>query len=209
VAESPVEEGTGATAAERARASRITEVVMLGGLPQAMAAKMIKDGVSVSRCGGHRRPGKAQGSRRWRPIQPTVAARRARTVADGRDKFVEGAYPRPDGEGWPQERGAQRVLGAVAVRDGAGIARHRRSRGRLAERKWLALPSPWRAAAISTSDFANILANIQGKAALQGWEDSEETFDAWTRKGTLSSLQGDQAGRCRPLRRAAEDRRIR
>jgi phage major head subunit gpT-like protein len=41
----------------------------------------------------------------------------------------------------------------------------------------------------TTSDFANILANIMGKSALQGWQEAPETYDMWTRKGILSDFK--------------------
>lgn len=40
-----------------------------------------------------------------------------------------------------------------------------------------------------TSDFALILSNIMGKAALLGWEEAEETFDLWTSTGTLTDFK--------------------
>ncbi|WP_421907110.1 prohead protease/major capsid protein fusion protein [Mameliella sp.] len=45
------------------------------------------------------------------------------------------------------------------------------------------------AGAHSTSDFANILANIAQKAALMGWEEAEETYQIWTRAGTLTDFR--------------------
>ncbi|WP_422851449.1 ClpP-like prohead protease/major capsid protein fusion protein [Erwinia amylovora] len=41
----------------------------------------------------------------------------------------------------------------------------------------------------SSSDFGNILMDVAHKAALQGWEDAGETFDQWTRKGTLTDFK--------------------
>ncbi len=41
----------------------------------------------------------------------------------------------------------------------------------------------------STSDFANVLADITGKAALIGWEEAEETFQAFTSTGTLTDFK--------------------
>jgi len=42
---------------------------------------------------------------------------------------------------------------------------------------------------MSTSDFGSILANVMGKAALMGWEEAEETFHLWTRRGTLADFK--------------------
>jgi len=41
----------------------------------------------------------------------------------------------------------------------------------------------------SNSDFGNILMDVAHKATLLGWEEAEETFDQWTRKGTLSDFK--------------------
>ena len=41
----------------------------------------------------------------------------------------------------------------------------------------------------STSDFGNILLDVANKSLLQGWEESEETFEAWTKKGQLSDFK--------------------
>jgi ATP-dependent protease ClpP protease subunit len=41
----------------------------------------------------------------------------------------------------------------------------------------------------SSSDFGNILMDVAHKAALLGWEEASETFDQWTRKGTLTDFK--------------------
>jgi ATP-dependent protease ClpP protease subunit len=41
----------------------------------------------------------------------------------------------------------------------------------------------------SSSDFGNILMDVAHKAALLGWEEATETFDQWTRKGTLTDFK--------------------
>lgn len=41
----------------------------------------------------------------------------------------------------------------------------------------------------STSDFPKILENIANKSLLKGYEETEETFGAWTRKGTLPDFK--------------------
>ncbi|PTT87593.1 peptidase S14, partial [Pseudomonas sp. HMWF031] len=39
-----------------------------------------------------------------------------------------------------------------------------------------------------TSDFGNVLMDVSGKAMLRGWEASGETFQSWTKKGSLSNF---------------------
>ncbi len=41
----------------------------------------------------------------------------------------------------------------------------------------------------STSDFGSILLDVANKALLQGWEEAEETFELWTKKGSLSDFK--------------------
>jgi len=41
----------------------------------------------------------------------------------------------------------------------------------------------------SSSDFGNILMDVAHKSALQGWDEAGETFDQWTRKGTLTDFK--------------------
>jgi ATP-dependent Clp endopeptidase proteolytic subunit ClpP len=41
----------------------------------------------------------------------------------------------------------------------------------------------------STSDFGNILLDVANKSLLQGWEEAEETFELWTKKGQLSDFK--------------------
>lgn len=40
----------------------------------------------------------------------------------------------------------------------------------------------------TTSDFGNVLMDVSGKAMLRGWEVSGETFQRWTKKGSLSNF---------------------
>ncbi|SMA45366.1 ATP-dependent Clp protease proteolytic subunit 1 [Klebsiella pneumoniae] len=41
----------------------------------------------------------------------------------------------------------------------------------------------------SNSDFGNILLDVANKSLLQGWDEAEETFDLWTKKGQLSDFK--------------------
>ncbi|AVJ17471.1 peptidase S14 [Serratia sp. MYb239] len=41
----------------------------------------------------------------------------------------------------------------------------------------------------SSSDFGNILMDVAHKSTLLGWEEANETFDRWTRKGTLTDFK--------------------
>lgn len=41
----------------------------------------------------------------------------------------------------------------------------------------------------STSDFGNILLDVANESLLLGWEDADETFEQWTKKGQLSDFK--------------------
>lgn len=41
----------------------------------------------------------------------------------------------------------------------------------------------------SSSDFGNILLDVANKSLLQGWDEAEETFNLWTKKGQLSDFK--------------------
>lgn len=41
----------------------------------------------------------------------------------------------------------------------------------------------------STSDFGNILLDVANKSLLQGWEEADESFELWTKKGQLSDFK--------------------
>ena len=47
----------------------------------------------------------------------------------------------------------------------------------------------YRAAGQTTSDFTNILANVANKSLLKGWEEAPETWQTWTRRGTLPDFK--------------------
>lgn len=44
----------------------------------------------------------------------------------------------------------------------------------------------------TTSDFTNLLADVANKALLKGWEESEETFQQWTSRGTLPDFKASK-----------------
>lgn len=45
------------------------------------------------------------------------------------------------------------------------------------------------ASGATTSDFTNILANVANKSLLQGWDEAPETWNQWTRRGTLPDFK--------------------
>lgn len=66
----------------------------------------------------------------------------------------------------------------------------------------------------TSSDFGKILMDVSNKSVLEGWESANETFEKWTRKGTLSDFKvaqrvglGDIAS-LRKVREGAEYKHI-
>lgn len=49
--------------------------------------------------------------------------------------------------------------------------------------------NPMMAGYHSTDDFTEILANVANKAMLKGWDETPETFDLWTSRGTLTDFK--------------------
>jgi len=62
----------------------------------------------------------------------------------------------------------------------------------------------------SSSDFGQILIDVAHKSLLKGWEESEETFEGWTNKGSLSDFKTSKRvglgafGSLREVREGAE-----
>ena len=62
----------------------------------------------------------------------------------------------------------------------------------------------------SSSDFGQILIDVAHKSLLKGWQDSEETFEKWTNKGSLSDFKTsnrvglDELGSLRQVKEGAE-----
>jgi ATP-dependent protease ClpP protease subunit len=114
---------------------------------------------------------------------------RTEVVADARDRFNEGAEKavlarigHTDGERNEFSSMTMRELARASIE-----MRGDRFNGRSVE----ALMRQAFAAAggHSTSDFVNILANVANKSMLKGFEEAEETFEAWTGKGTLPDFK--------------------
>ncbi len=62
----------------------------------------------------------------------------------------------------------------------------------------------------TSSDFGQILIDVAHKSLLKGWEDSDETFEMWTNKGSLSDFKTsnrvglDELGSLRQVKEGAE-----
>lgn len=120
----------------------------------------------------------------------SIGGPRASVTADARDRFRQGAelglMARAVLKGGERNEFTGMTLAELA-RQSLSIANVRQAFDRRTEMIGAAFVQS--AGGHSTSDFANILANITGKAALIGWEEAEETFQVFTSTGTLTDFK--------------------
>jgi len=139
-----------------------------------------------------RRAAVAAFAQRGQSATQGIGGPRATVTLDAREKFVQGAE-----------------LGLMARAGMAGGERNEFTGYTLAElaRQSLTLsgsriPSDRRelvgraftqsGGSHTSSDFANVLANVAGKAALIGWEEAEDSFTLWTRPGVLTDFKASK-----------------
>lgn len=173
--------------AERSRVRMITGMVETARLPMSMATDLIAKGVTVEEA-------QTQIQAAWKKeggVDTGVQGREtAKVTMDARDKFIAGAGLALQMKA--RVKGGERnEFSSMTL---AELARHSLvmagERAVFTDRRDMV----GRALTMSggmhtTSDFANILSNVAGKAALMGWESATETFELWTRKGTLTDYK--------------------
>jgi phage major head subunit gpT-like protein len=132
---------------------------------------------------------------------PSPTGQRASVGAEARDKFVMGAGKSiiakaamfntkagavsPDGERNEFSGLSLRELARMSL-ELSGVRTIPHDPMQMIK---LAMGSIVMAGQLSTSDFVNILANVANKAMLKGYEESPETFNIWTGKGTLTDFK--------------------
>ena len=175
-----------AVRAERQRVQRIRHAVMVAKLPEALANELIDKGVGLDKAID-------QITAAWKKEgdvdTPMQGRETAKVGMDAREKFVKGAtlalMARANIKGGERNEFASLSMHELA-RASIEISGERVSTN---DRLKMVGHAFTMAGSHTTSDFGNILSNVMGKAALQGWEESAETFDLWTRKGTLSDFK--------------------
>lgn len=113
----------------------------------------------------------------------------ARVTADARDKFKKGAQLSlmfKAGHGTGERNEFSSLSLSELARASIEMAGEK---ARFDDRRTMVSRAFTMAGSHTTSDFAEILSNVMGKAALKGWEEAEETFDLWTTKGTLTDFK--------------------
>jgi ATP-dependent protease ClpP protease subunit len=177
-----------AVRAERKRASDIKAAVKAARLDDSVATELIDAGVEIDAARAKIIDKLAAGDQ-----VETRNAVRVDVTADGRDRRVEGVQralmARAGDKSGERNEFTGLTLREVArvCLEGQGV----RVSG-VDPMKLVAMAFNPRMAGggmHSTSDFAHILENIASKSMLKGYAEAEETFDAWTAKGSLSDFK--------------------
>lgn len=174
-----------AVAAERARANRITDMVQMAHQPVTMATKMIAEGITIDAAHDII-------MKKWKEAgdmdQKMNGREPARVGMEAREKFATGATA-----ALMMKVGLKGERNEFSSLSLAELARESITMGGAAGRFNDKREMVGRAFTMSgmhtTSDFGNILSNVMGKAALQGWEEAEETYQLWTRSGVLTDYK--------------------
>jgi len=179
-----------ATRMERQRIGEIRAMCNKLKLDTAFETKLIDDGVTVEMAA--RLAIDQATAADPQDGKPQINAAPARVTADATERFAEGVR--------------KALMAKVGL---AGGERNEFSSMRLGEMARASLEirgvrKPWRdqmemlgqvfqptmlGGMHSTSDFANILSNVANKSMLVGWNEQEETFQLWTKKGTASDFK--------------------
>lgn len=123
---------------------------------------------------------------------PVSAVANVQIIEDQSDKFREGAtkallaragYQKDEGEN--NFRGHTLLMMAQKSLEMNGINTAQMGKLEMAGHAFT-----MRSATHSTSDFDNVLADVATKTMLVGYENQPESFEQWTRKGTLPDFKG-------------------
>lgn len=122
--------------------------------------------------------------------KPKAGASSAEVVEDGRDRFKAGAEKAILAK-VGLEGGERNEFSTFSMRELARASldvRGERYTGKTSEGLMrMAFASV--AGGHSTSDFVQILANVANKSMLKGFEEADETFEAWTARGNLPDFK--------------------
>jgi ATP-dependent protease ClpP protease subunit len=176
--------------AERQRINSIDQMLMVAKLPAdkiaALRAELVDGDADVTMAS-------AKITAEWQKLgdldQPMHGQVTAKVTRDASDKFVEGATKAvlakvslPGGERNEFSSLSLREMARESIIMMGGS-------GRFEGARELVGAAFTMVGGHGTSDFTKILANIQGKAVLKGWEEAPETFEAWTKKGSLNDFK--------------------
>lgn len=174
------------TLRERARVRRLISMTETAGLPAAFAADHIAKGTSETAFLDLILAKKVENDVNHVNTSPSGA----KVGTGDREKFVTGATLALQAKcGLPG--GARNEFSSMSLSE---LARHALmlngfNRPFADKREMIGAAFTMDAGAMTVSDFSNVLANIMNKSALVGWEEAEETFPLWTRKGFLADFK--------------------
>lgn len=175
------------TIRERTRVRRIIDATALANLPVAMAHELIEKGVPEDAALDAILAKRKEIAEM--ETKPEMIQTAARVTADGRDKFKQGAslalmakVGLSNGE---RNEFSSLSLSELA-REAIAMSGDRLT---FTDRRDMVGRAFTMAGTHTTSDFAEILSNVMGKAALAGWDEADETFPMWTRKGVLTDFK--------------------
>lgn len=174
------------TLVERDRARRITTMVSLARLPADLAVNMIDRGIGVDAA-------LEEVTRKQKELAEMTEVSTGRPAAtvrvDARDKFKAGAelalMKKAGLKGGERNEFSSLSLSELA-REALMMAGER---DRFSDKRDMISRAFTMAGSHTVSDFSNILANVMGKGALQGWEEAAETYPMFTRQGVLSDFK--------------------
>ncbi|MEL7090251.1 MAG: ClpP-like prohead protease/major capsid protein fusion protein [Pseudomonadota bacterium] len=173
---------------ETPMAAQILDVALALGRPVAEARELIASGVGLHQATMTMNQNiQKEGKMTQTQARPAQARR---SMVDARDKFVEGATRAlimKAGAATEEAPGERNEFSSMSLGE---IARHAigmsdASRRFDSRQAMIGHAFTMEGGAHSTSDFAQILSNVQSKAVLLGWDEAEETFQLWTQRGTL------------------------
>lgn len=176
----------GATMAERSRIRRIMDAARAAGLEMSVAQHHIDRGTSLEAA-------LDDITAKWKDQgdvdTPMHGQEPARITADARDKFREGARRalmlKGRLEGGERNEFSSLTMSELA-RETLAMAGERRE---FRDRRQMVGHALTMAGAHTTSDFAQLLADVASKSVLKGWEQAEESFGQWTSTGTLPDFK--------------------
>ena len=173
------------TRSERARVARIMGMTKKAGFDMSLAEAHIEKGTSETEFLDIILAQKVETDVQHQNIRPT-----ARVVTDAREKFIAGATMALQAKAG-LKGGERNEFSSLTLSEMARHALQMNGNGKTwgDKREMIGAAFTMDAGAMTTGDFASVLANVMNKAALVGWEEAEETFGAWTRKGTLSDFK--------------------
>ncbi|MEJ6397037.1 ClpP-like prohead protease/major capsid protein fusion protein [Yoonia sp. 208BN28-4] len=168
------------------------QIVQLGitlDRPAGEAAELIASGATLAHAADHWNAQKRKENPMSRNTTRGAATAKSQQPTDARDKFKAGAamalMAKVGIDGGERNEFSSMSLSEMA-RHAIEMTGHR---GGFNDRLQMIGHAFTMEGTHTTSDFANVLSNVMGKAALLGYEEAEETFPIWTSTGQLTNFQ--------------------